>query len=50
MRIGFYFIMRSIKQNSISAFLKNIQKLIQEVLTNICSVVYNKKISKESDN
>jgi len=30
--------------------LKNIQKLIQEVLTNICSVVYNKKISKESDN
>ena len=50
MWIGFYFTTQGIKQNSISAFLKNIQKLIQEVLTNICSVVYNKKISKESDN
>ena len=48
MWIGFYFSTQGIKQKSISAFLKNIQKLIQEVLTNICSVVYNKKYQKRA--
>lgn len=50
MRIGFYFIMRSIKQNSISAFLKNMQKFIRKVLTNTRSIRYNKMPSQESNN